>query len=79
MLNVDGFTELYGAYIVIFKPALTHWETFVHEMGHTLGLKHPFETSGYSQGSTTNFMDYSVKTNMFWQWQWKEINENDFK
>ena len=22
---------------------------------------------------TNNFMDYSIKKNMFWKWQWNEI------
>jgi hypothetical protein len=64
--------------IVIFKPALADWEILTHEMGHTFSLKHPADTSGYSQGSTTNFMDYTAKRNMFWYWQWKIINNIDF-
>jgi hypothetical protein len=79
MLKTDGMAEKSGTSIVIFQSALTNWEVFVHELGHTFELEHPFETSGYSKGSTPNFMDYSVKTNMFWYWQWKIINTTDFK
>jgi predicted Zn-dependent protease len=65
--------------IVVLKQCITSWETFVHEIGHTLGLKHPFEmNSSFIKGYSTNFMDYSVKQNMFWHWQWKVINKNDF-
>jgi hypothetical protein len=79
MIGTDGFANTPGNFAVIFRSALTNWEVFVHELGHTFELEHPFETSGYSKGSTPNFMDYSIKTNMFWYWQWKIINATDFK
>jgi hypothetical protein len=66
-------------YVIIFKPALTDWETFVHEAGHNFGLKHPFETNGFIQGSSSNYMDYTLKKDMFWRWQWGIINNADFK
>jgi hypothetical protein len=66
--------------IVVLKSALTNWAVFVHEIGHTLSLQHPFKMDeSFMEGCSTNFMDYSVKPNMFWQWQWKKINNNDFK
>jgi hypothetical protein len=65
--------------IVIFKSNINDWETFIHEMGHTFSLKHPFANKAYRQGSSTNFMDYSTQKDMFWEWQWKIINKNYFE
>jgi hypothetical protein len=76
--GVAGFASTLSNSIVIFKSALTKWSTFVHEVGHTLGLQHPFNTRGFTQGNSNNYMDYTYKRNMFWQWQWKIINNIDF-
>ena len=35
------------------------WATFAHEVGHTLGAKHPFEAFSGPQGSFGGLMDYS--------------------
>jgi hypothetical protein len=83
----NEYPELKPGYRPAFKSVAsyaadkvqTNGETFVHEAGHTFSLKHPFETMQYRQGSTTNFMDYSLKKDMFWQWQWEIINSSDFK
>ena len=66
-----------GYSIVILKSALTKWGVFVHEIGHTFTLDHPF---GDEKKNTTNYMDtpYTPQQNMFWQWQWKIINKIDF-
>ena len=78
--NVTGFANKLKNTIVILKQNLTDWNTFVHEIGHTLSLGHPFEmNTSFIQGCSTNFMDYSIKQNMFWQWQWKQMNNIDFK
>ena len=58
---------------LLFKNVLTNWGTLIHEMGHTFGLGYTFGTNGFIQGSSTNFMDYTSKRNMFWKWQWKII------
>jgi hypothetical protein len=68
-----------GYSIVIFKSNIGHWESFVHETGHTFGLQHPFDSQPYRQGSTSNFMDYTPKMDMFWKWQWNIISNNKFK
>jgi hypothetical protein len=85
MVDVGGFAPKpdertnEGYSIVIFPSDIDIWETFVHEAGHTFSLRHPFEISPqYRQESTTNFMDYSLKKDMFWQWQWAIINSTDF-
>ena len=79
MVDVVGFGDTPGNRIVLFKSALTNRNAFVHEIGHTFGLKHPFDTTGFIKGNSTNFMDYTSKRNMFWYWQWKIINTTDFK
>ncbi|MDR3217495.1 MAG: zinc-dependent metalloprotease, partial [Dysgonamonadaceae bacterium] len=78
MDQTSGFSNATTKSIAIFKSALTNWETLTHEMGHTFGLVHPFGTQGFTEGSSTNFMDYANKRNMFWYWQWKIINPTDF-
>ncbi|MBP5370083.1 MAG: hypothetical protein J6Z01_16690 [Bacteroidales bacterium] len=53
----------------------------VHEIGHTLGLIHIFESSyNFNEGSTNNYMDYSGPKNMksFWFFQWIILNQLDF-
>jgi hypothetical protein len=84
MIDVGGYAPYSrkpdaGYSIVIFKSNANNWETFVHEIGHTFGLEHPFDDKSYIKGSTTNFMDYTPKMDMFWKWQWKIINTKNFK
>ena len=85
MIGVKGYAprppvrDSKGYSVVMLKSYIAKWETFVHEIGHTYSLKHPFDMSNqYRKGSTTNFMDYSPKINMFWKWQWETINSTDF-
>jgi hypothetical protein len=69
-----------GYSLVVFSKYLTAWDAFVHELGHTFSLRHPVNTSGFTEGNSTNFMDYGRIKNMFWKWQWEIINtNNDFK
>ena len=60
----------------VSKRNINHWGTFVHEIGHAFDLKHPFDNPNYDKYSTSNFMDYSLRTDMFWRWQWLIINSN---
>ena len=72
--NISGYS------IVVYKKSLTSWGVFVHELGHTFSLQHPFGNN--VDGNTVNYMErsYSPKRNMFWEWQWGIINnKNDFK
>jgi hypothetical protein len=75
--NVGGFGSQ-NTSVVLFLPTVgDQWRHYIHEIGHTLGLSHPFEmNSQYHKGSTPNFMDYSPTQNMFWKWQWETINKN---
>ncbi|GIZ16389.1 hypothetical protein [Capnocytophaga catalasegens] len=65
--------------------------TIIHEIGHALGLKHPFEEYEniplFEKGTTDNYMDYEHtgystgnphKGKMFslFKWQWDEIHKN---
>jgi hypothetical protein len=46
---------------------------FTHELGHNLGLNHPFEEFTIPNSSTQNFMDYNNIRNKYWFWQWDFI------
>jgi len=61
--------------VMMFKSYLNLWSTFVHEMGHTFGLRHPFDNPKYKKGDTSNFMDYRFHKDMFWRSQWSIINK----
>jgi hypothetical protein len=77
--NVGGFAVKNNSVILLLPTVENNWRHYIHEIGHTLGLDHPFNNGQYRQTSTTNFMDYSPIQNLFWHWQWKEINKTDFK
>jgi hypothetical protein len=66
-----GFANNGNHYVVLLKSGNEEWETVAHELGHCLKLDHPFKPQyNIPKGYTNNYMDYAVKTNMFWQWQW---------
>jgi hypothetical protein len=86
-----GFTETYGDntgyYSIMYHNAFDDYYTYTHELGHALGLKHPFSDKIANhnvgkpmplipQGNSRNFMDYSSYSDMFWKWQWKIIRKN---
>ena len=68
-----------------------NFATFTHEMGHLLGLRHPFPDDNPSDDigkpqplivrrSSQNFMDYffreNVRAYMFWRWQWDIMRDS---
>jgi len=80
-----------GNETMLFHNGSENFTTYVHEVGHLLGLAHPFaENDKYgnpiihpkpdiTQGTTRNFMDYAPIINMFWKWQWDILRENMIK
>jgi hypothetical protein len=63
-----------GRYYSIFLyDAFDYPYVFAHELGHNLGLEHPFKEFSIPKGSSTNFMDYGRSPNMFWYWQWSAM------
>jgi hypothetical protein len=81
-----GNTQRAGYLSVLWSPAF--YQTIAHEMGHILGLRHPFPdvnlngtirvNYGTTQGTTKNFMDYAAPgmpdlTDMFYFANWKDI------
>jgi hypothetical protein len=74
-LYYSSYADTPGTVSVIFKPHVTDWEIFVHELGHTFGLRHPFDEPAFREGSTRNFMDYIRNPNMFWRWQWIDLRD----
>ena len=56
----------------IFHISYRDFTTYVHELGHLLGLDDLFELPSFRQ--TRNFMDYTdLPANMFWFWQWENL------
>ena len=63
-------------------------DILVHEVAHTLGLVHSFQSETIDKGrqviskhifnfrATENIMDYSNNTNSFWKWQWEEMQKD---
>jgi serralysin len=45
-----------------FAPGNYGWTTLIHEIGHTLGLKHPGDYKASGGGGTAPFLDTSVDT-----------------
>jgi hypothetical protein len=78
---VDAEKKYY--YNVIFSNSSNDYTTYVHELGHLLGLLHPFRENTpddarktqplIPRGSSQNFMDYTRNPNMFWRWQWENL------
>jgi predicted Zn-dependent protease len=56
--------------VYLFSEVKDNPSIFTHELGHSLGLKHPFDEFGIPQTNTKNYMDYGGSINMFWYWQW---------
>ena len=61
------------ASVYLLSKVQNNLYVFTHELGHNIGLNHPFEEFGIPQANTFNYMDYGSKINMFWFWQWKFI------
>ena len=49
-----------------------------HELLHAMGLYHSFKNNDYcfKKRATKNIMDYSIKKNHIWRWQWKKLWSN---
>jgi hypothetical protein len=74
--TVPGVASLYKS-IFLFSRVRNNLSVFTHELGHSLGLKHPFEEFGTPYANTLNYMDYG-RANMFWFWQWNFIQNAKF-
>ncbi|MEN8140700.1 MAG: helix-hairpin-helix domain-containing protein [Thermodesulfobacteriota bacterium] len=58
---------IWGNYFLVLRDGLDHYNTFTHELGHTLGLYHPFCSSAeqpveFYQGYLDFVMDYDGTT-----------------
>ena len=71
MNPADGFGSIY-----LLPRVRNNLFIFTHELGHNLGLRHPYEI-GVQSRETTNFMNHqflpTLTLNMFWKWQWRDI------
>ncbi|GIM57743.1 hypothetical protein CAPN006_21350 [Capnocytophaga canimorsus] len=83
----DIFSE--GRYVMLaWKSPKFRDSTLIHEIAHTLGLVHSFQEKEidngreviskhiFEYGTTDNIMDYSVKSDVFWKWQWEKMQED---
>ncbi len=55
---------VWSNFMVVFNDGLTSQRTFIHELGHTFSLYHPFQEGNYVpgifyQGTTDKVMDYT--------------------
>jgi hypothetical protein len=67
-------------YAIIYYNAKNNYSTYVHELGHNQGLKHPFqEFPTIYKYSTYNIMDYGRIRYTFWYWQSKILYNFEFK
>jgi len=49
-----------------------------HEIMHSLGLHHTFETKSkhtFKDKSTKNYMDYNATKEYTWKWQWQQLHQ----
>jgi len=75
--SVPGAALGFGS-VFLYSKVQNNLYVFSHELGHNLGLRHPFEEFGIPEANTYNYMDYNPNANMFWYWQWKVIQEAEF-
>ena len=64
---------------VVFDIASRKSTCLVHELLHSLGLYHSFDTSGeftFKYKQTENIMDYSDTRRTIWKWQWDSIRKH---
>ncbi|WP_309608758.1 hypothetical protein [Flavobacterium sp.] len=64
---------------VVFDIASRKSTCLVHELLHSLGLYHSFDTSGeftFKYKQTENIMDYSDTRRTIWKWQWDLIRKH---
>lgn len=64
---------------VVFDVATRKKTCLVHELLHSLGLYHSFDTSGrftFKYQQTENIMDYSQMRSTIWKWQWDIIRQH---
>jgi hypothetical protein len=75
----DGIGMVNGKICTIFKNGIGSYDTYVHEIGHNLGLSHVFENTGQPsergtpQGRSEHFMDYFNSKLIFWKTDWEFI------
>ena len=51
-------------------------ENIIHEVMHSLGLEHTFETEHkFKDGRTDNYMDYDNTKKHTYKWQWEKLHE----
>lgn len=87
--SIGGQANKIGGYYLCLFEARQEY-TIVHELGHLLNLEHTFpmkdengkpiikqdSTHDIPEGTTNNFMDYSILRNMFFLYQMKILNSN---
>jgi hypothetical protein len=75
----DGIGMVNGRVCTIFKNGIGSIPTYIHEVGHNLGLSHVFDNTGKPgergtlQGKSEHYMDYFNSKKIFWKTDWEFI------